>query len=202
MENQEAEEIESDIKNDIKSTKAYNILTALHEDHIIEEDAYNKYLKKLIKIQDCIVNYMEFEKLLDKRLNALKEENTKTLNEYAFLSKQQNDLNDKISKKLEEREQAKSQLTEYETNRALKSNYDIERNQEEIAKLKQAIKENEDKQMAQLLKELNEIETEKQKKKDEIQKLLSDIKKEEENYKNIVDLKEKLEFEKKKLKKK
>jgi hypothetical protein len=36
MENQEAEEIESDIKNDIKSTKAYNILTALHEDHIIE----------------------------------------------------------------------------------------------------------------------------------------------------------------------
>ena len=58
MENQEAEENESDIKNDIKSTKAYNILTALHEDHIIEEDAYNKYLKKLIKIQDCIVNYM------------------------------------------------------------------------------------------------------------------------------------------------
>ena len=201
MENQEAEEIESDIKNDIKSTKAYNILTALHEDHIIEEDAYNKYLKKLIKIQDCIVNYMEFEKLLDKRLNALKEENTKTLNEYAFLSKQQNDLNDKISKKLEEREQAKSQLTEYETNRALKSNYDIERNQEEIAKLKQAIKENEDKQMAQLLKELNEIETENQQKKDEIQKLLSDIKKEEENYKNIVDLKEKLEFEKKKTEK-
>ena len=201
MENQEAEEIESDIKNDIKSTKAYNILTALHEDHIIEEDAYNKYLKKLIKIQDCIVNYMEFEKLLDKRLNALKEENTKTLNEYAFLSKQQNDLNDKISKKLEEREQAKSQLTEYETNRALKSNYDIERNQEEIAKLKQAIKENEDKQMAQLLKELNEIETENQQKKDEIQKLLSDIKKEEENYKNIVTLKEKLEFEKKKTEK-
>ena len=201
MENQEAEEIESDIKNDIKSTKAYNILTALHEDHIIEEDAYNKYLKKLIKIQDCIVNYMEFEKLLDKRLNALKEENTKTLNEYAFLSKQQNDLNDKISKKLEEREQAKSQLTEYETNRALKSNYDIERNQEEIAKLKQAIKENEDKQMAQLLKELNEIETENQQKKDEIQKLLSDIKKEEENYKNIVSLKEKLEFEKKKTEK-
>ena len=201
MENQEAEEIESDIKNDIKSTKAYNILTALHEDHIIEEDAYNKYLKKLIKIQDCIVNYMEFEKLLDKRLNALKEENTKTLNEYAFLSKQQNDLNDKISKKLEEREQAKSQLTEYETNRALKSNYDIERNQEEIAKLKQAIKENEDKQMAQLLKELNEIETENQQKKDEIQKLLSDIKKEEENYKNIVALKEKLEFEKKKTEK-
>ena len=201
MENQEAEEIESDIKNDIKSTKAYNILTALHEDHIIEEDAYNKYLKKLIKIQDCIVNYMEFEKLLDKRLNALKEENTKTLNEYAFLSKQQTDLNDKISKKLEEREQAKSQLTEYETNRALKSNYDIERNQEEIAKLKQAIKENEDKQMAQLLKELNEIETENQQKKDEIQKLLSDIKKEEENYKNIVALKEKLEFEKKKTEK-
>ena len=201
MENQEAEEIESDIKNDIKSTKAYNILTALHEDHIIEEDAYNKYLKKLIKIQDCIVNYMEFEKLLDKRLNALKEENTKTLNEYAFLSKQQNDLNDKISKKLEEREQAKSQLTEYETNRALKSNYDIERNQEEIAKLKQAIKENEDKQMAQLLKELNEIETENQQKKDEIQKLLSDIKKEEENYKNIGALKEKLEFEKKKTEK-
>ena len=103
---------------------------------------------------------MEFEKLLDKRLNALKEENTKTLNEYAFLSKQQNDLNDKIGKKLEEREQAKSQLTEYETNRALKSNYDIERNQEEIMKLKQAIKENEDKQMAQLMKELQEIENE------------------------------------------
>ena len=171
MENQEAEENESDIKNDIKSTKAYNILTSLQEDHIIDEDTYNKYLKKLIKIQDCIVNYMEFEKLLDKRLNALKEENTKTLNEYAFLSKQQNDLNDKISKKLEEREQAKSQLTEYETNRALKSNYDIERNQEEIIKLKQAIKENEDRQMAQLMKELNEIEKENQQKKEEIQKL-------------------------------
>ena len=198
MENQEAEENESDIKNDIKSTKAYNILTSLQEDHIIDEDTYNKYLKKLIKIQDCIVNYMEFEKLLDKRLNALKEENTKTLNEYAFLSKQQNDLNDKISKKLEEREQAKSQLTEYETNRALKSNYDIERNQEEIIKLKQAIKENEDRQMAQLMKELNEIEKENQQKKEEIQKLLNDITKEEENFKNLVALKEKMEFEKKK----
>ena len=151
MESQEGEEVETDVKNDIKSTKAYAILTALQEDHLIEEDTYNKYLKKLVKIQDCIVNYMEFEKLLDKRLNALKEENTKTLNEYAFLSKQQNDLNDKIGKKLEEREQAKSQLTEYETNRALKSNYDIERNQEEIMKLKQAIKENEDKQMEKKL---------------------------------------------------
>ena len=201
MESQEGEEGENDIKNDIKSTKAYAILTALQEDHLIEEDTYNKYLKKLIKIQDCLVNYMEFEKLLDKRLNALKEENTKTLNEYAFLSKQQNDLNDKISKKLEEREQAKSQLTEYETNRALKSNYDIERNQEEIAKLKQAIKENEDKQMAQLMKELQEIENENQQKKDEIQKLLSDITKEEENYKTLVTLKEKLEFERKKTEK-
>ena len=201
MEPQEGEEAENEIKNDIKSTKAYNILVSLHEDHIIEEDAYNKYLKKLIKIQDCIVNYMEFEKLLDKRLNALKEENTKTLNEYAFLSKQQNDLNDKISKKLEEREQAKSQLTEYETNRALKSNYDIERNQEEIAKLKQAIKENEDKQMAQLMKELSEIENENQQKKDEIKKLLDDIVKEEENFKKLTALKEKLEFEKKKTEK-
>jgi chromosome segregation ATPase len=201
MEAQEGEDAENEIKNDIKSTKAYNILVSLHEDHIIEEDAYNKYLKKLIKIQDCIVNYMEFEKLLDKRLNALKEENTKTLNEYAFLSKQQNDLNDKISKKLEEREQAKSQLTEYETNRALKSNYDIERNQEEIAKLKQAIKENEDKQMAQLMKELKEIEDENQQKKDEIKKLLDDIVKEEENFKKLTSLKEKLEFEKKKTEK-
>ena len=201
MEPQEGEEAENEIKNDIKSTKAYNILVSLHEDHIIEEDAYNKYLKKLIKIQDCIVNYMEFEKLLDKRLNALKEENTKTLNEYAFLSKQQNDLNDKISKKLEEREQAKSQLTEYETNRALKSNYDIERNQEEIAKLKQIIKENEDKQMEQLMKELKEIEDENQQKKDEIKKLLDDIVKEEENYKKLTSLKEKLEFEKKKTEK-
>ena len=201
MESQEGEEVETDVKNDIKSTKAYAILTALQEDHLIEEDTYNKYLKKLVKIQDCIVNYMEFEKLLDKRLNALKEENTKTLNEYAFLSKQQNDLNDKIGKKLEEREQAKSQLTEYETNRALKSNYDIERNQEEIMKLKQAIKENEDKQMAQLMKELQEIENENQQKKDEIQKLLNDITKEEENYKTLLGLKEKLEFERKKTEK-
>ena len=201
MESQEGEEVETDVKNDIKSTKAYAILTALQEDHLIEEDTYNKYLKKLVKIQDCIVNYMEFEKLLDKRLNALKEENTKTLNEYAFLSKQQNDLNDKIGKKLEEREQAKSQLTEYETNRALKSNYDIERNQEEIMKLKQAIKENEDKQMAQLMKELQEIENENKQKKDEIQKLLNDITKEEENYKTLLGLKEKLEFERKKTEK-
>ena len=200
MESQE-EEGEEEIKNDIKSTKAYNILVALHEDHNIDEDTFNKFLKKLIKIQDCIVNYMEFEKLLDKRLNALKEENTKTLNEYALLSKQQNDLNDKISKKLEEREQAKSQLTEYETNRALKSNYDIERNQEEILKLKQAIKENEEKQTAQLLKELAEIEAENQQKKDENQKLINDIAKEEENFKNLTNLKEKLEFEKKKIEK-
>ena len=200
MEEQEAEG-EGEVKNDIKSTKAYSILTALHDDHAIDEDTFNKFLKKLIKIQDCIVNYMEFEKLLDKRLNALKEENTKTLNEYAFLSKQQNDLNDKISKKLEEREQAKSQLTEYETNRALKSNYDIERNQEEILKLKQAIKENEDRQTAQLLKELAEIENENQQKRDENQKLNNDIIKEEENFKNLTALKEKMEFEKKKIEK-
>ena len=201
MEEVQEGEGENDPKNDIKSTKAYSILTALHDDHAIDEDTFNKFLKKLVKIQDCIVNYMEFEKLLDKRLNALKEENTKTLNEYAFLSKQQNDLNDKISKKLEEREQAKSQLTEYETNRALKSNYDIERNQEEIAKLKQAIKENEDRQTAQLLKELAEIENENQQKKDENQKLINDIAKEEENFKNLTTLKEKMEFEKKKIEK-
>ena len=202
MEPQEGDQGEAEeVKNDIKSTKAYSILTALHDDHAIDEDTFNKFLKKLVKIQDCIVNYMEFEKLLDKRLNALKEENTKTLNEYAFLSKQQNDLNDKISKKLEEREQAKSQLTEYETNRALKSNYDIERNQEEILKLKQAIKENEDRQTAQLLKELAEIENENQQKKDENQKLINDIAKEEENFKNLTALKEKMEFEKKKIEK-
>ena len=47
MEPQEGEEAENEIKNDIKSTKAYNILVSLHEDHIIEEDAYNKYLKKM-----------------------------------------------------------------------------------------------------------------------------------------------------------
>ena len=170
MESQEGEEVETDVKNDIKSTKAYAILTALQEDHLIEEDTYNKYLKKLIKIQDCIVNYMEFEKLLDKRLNALKEENTKTLNEYAFLSKQQNDLNDKISKKLEEREQAKSQLTEYETNRALKSNYDIERNQEEnIAKIENEIKKimvdiyNKETESMKGEKELKEIQAKKDK---------------------------------------
>ena len=201
MEGQEGEG-EGEPQNDIKSTKAYKILTNLHDDHIIDEDTFNKFLKKLVKIQDCIVNYMEFEKLLDKRLNALKEENTKTLNEYAFLDKQQKDLNDKISKKLEEREQAKSQLTEYETNRALKSNYDIERNQEEILKLKQAIKENEDRQTAQLLKELAEIENENQQKRDENQRLINEIAKEEEHFKNLTMLKEKMEFEKKKLKKK
>ena len=65
-------------------------------------------------------------------------------------------------------------------------------------KLKQAIKENEDKQMAQLMKELQEIENENQQKKDEIQKLLNDITKEEENYKTLLGLKEKLEFERKK----
>ena len=60
MDDQEVEE-EGEIKSDIKSTKAYSILTALHEDHAIDEDTFNKFLKKLIKIQDCIVNYMEFE---------------------------------------------------------------------------------------------------------------------------------------------
>ena len=68
-------------------------------------------------------------------------------------------------------------------------------------KLKQAIKENEDKQMAQLMKELQEIENENQQKKDEIQKLLNDITKEEENYKTLLGLKEKLEFERKKTEK-
>ena len=185
-------------KSDVKSTKAYYILASLHDDHTIDEDTYHKFYKKLEKIQDCLVNYMEYEKLLDKRLNALKEENTKTLNENALLTKQQNELNEKISKKLEEREQAKSQLTEYETNRAMKSNYDIERNQEEIQKLKQAIKENEDKQMAQLLKELSEIENENNSKIDQIKNLKEQILKEEENFKNLNTLKEKIEFENKK----
>jgi uncharacterized lipoprotein YehR (DUF1307 family) len=53
-----------------------------------------------------------------------------------------------------------------------------------------------------LLKELAEIENENQQKKDEIQKLLNDITKEEENFKNLTSLKEKMEFEKKKSKKK
>ena len=138
-------------KSDVKSTKAYNILVSLHDDHSIDDDAFLKFEKKLEKMQDCLVNYMEYEKLLDKRFNALKEENTKNLNEYSLLTKQQAELNDKIGQKLEEREQAKSQLTEYETNRALKSNYELERNQEEIQRLLNDIKETEEKQKASFL---------------------------------------------------
>ena len=61
-------------KSDVKSTKAYNILVSLHDDHSIDDDAFLKFEKKLEKMQDCLVNYMEYEKLLDKRFNALKEE--------------------------------------------------------------------------------------------------------------------------------
>ena len=127
-------------KSDVKSTKAYNILVSLHDDHSIDDDAFLKFEKKLEKMQDCLVNYMEYEKLLDKRFNALKEENTKNLNEYSLLTKQQAELNDKIGQKLEEREQAKSQLTEYETNGGLKSDYELERNKEEIQRFLMILK--------------------------------------------------------------
>ena len=183
---------------DIKSTKAYNILTNLHDDNTIDDEAFTKFSKKIEKIQECNINYMEYEKLLSKRLTAIKEENTKTLNEYAILTKQQSELNDKISVKLEEREQAKSQLTEYETNRALKSNYDLERNAEEIERLKQEIDENEAKQKALMQKELDEIEESCKKKEEEIEKIKEKIKKEEINYANEETIKKKYEFENKK----
>ena len=186
-------------KSDVKSTKAYNILVSLHDDHSIDDDAFLKFEKKLEKMQDCLVNYMEYEKLLDKRFNALKEENTKNLNEYSLLTKQQAELNDKIGQKLEEREQAKSQLTEYETNRALKSNYELERNQEEIQRLLNDIKETEEKQKAALQKELDEIDAQNKKRIDEINVLKNKIEVEEAKYKEMEDLKNKLLLNNKKI---
>ena len=183
------------VKSDIKSTKAYNILTNLHDDRSIDDDAYALFCQKLEKMQDCLVNYMEYEKLLVKRLNALKEENTKTLNEYSVITKQQAELNDKIAKKIEEREQAKSQLNEYETNRQMKSQYEYDRNKEEIERLNESIKANEDREMAKLQAELDELEKENQKKLEEINKLKEEIAKEETHLKNEEAFKQKIEYE-------
>ena len=183
------------VKSDIKSTKAYNILTNLHDDRSIDDDTFNLFCQKMEKMQDCLVNYMEYEKLLVKRLNALKEENTKTLNEYSVLTKQQAELNDKIAKKIEEREQAKSQLNEYETNRQMKSQYEYDRNKEEIQRLQETIKANEDREMAKLQAELDELEKENQKRLDGINKLKEEIAKEEEHLKNEETLKQKVEYE-------
>ena len=182
-------------KSDIKSTKAYNILTNLHDDRSIDDDAFTLFTQKLEKMQDCLVNYMEYEKLLVKRLNALKEENTKTLNEYSVLTKQQAELNDKIAQKIEEREQAKSQLNEYETNRQMKSQYEYDRNKEEIQRLLDSIKEIEEKEMAKLQNELDELKRENDRKLDDINKLKNEIQKEEDHLKNEETFKQKLDYE-------
>lgn len=55
---------------DIKSTKAYNILTNLHDDNTIDDEAFTKFSKKIEKIQECNINYMEYEKLLSKRFDS------------------------------------------------------------------------------------------------------------------------------------
>ena len=170
-------------KSDIKSTKAYNILTNLHDDRSIDDDAFTLFTQKLEKMQDCLVNYMEYEKLLVKRLNTLKEENTKTLNEYSVLTKQQTELNDKIAQKIEEREQAKSQLNEYETNRQMKSQYEYDRNKEEIQRLLDSIKEIEEKEMAKLQNELDELKRENDHKLDDINKLKNEIQKRRRSFK-------------------
>jgi chromosome segregation ATPase len=179
---------------DVKTTSAYKILSSLQGDNTIDTDTFGKYVNKIAKVHQYLINYMETEKVIVSNLNKLKEENTKTLNDYSVLQKQQAELNDLINRTSEECRKAKGELAEYENTRLLKLQFDIDRLNEQITRIQEQINNNEKEQIESLKKQIEIIQEEINKKSQQKDKLEDDISKASSRYRDVMNLKEKIDL--------
>jgi chromosome segregation ATPase len=175
---------------DVKSTAAYKLLLSLQVDNTIDSETFGKYLSKLNKLHQYLMNYMETENVLVHNLNKLKEENIKTLNEYAKFQKEQEELTTKISTVNEECRKAKAELNEYENTRLLTKQFDIDRLSEHITRLKEQISNSEKEQLENLKRQIESLEKEIEKDKNNLNKLETDIREADLRYKNVQAIKE------------
>lgn len=187
---------------DIKSTAAYKQLFSLQGDNTIDAETFGKYLSKLTKVHQYLMNYMETENVLVNNLNKLKEENTKTLNEYAKLQKEQEEMTNKINNISEECRKAKVELSEYENTRLLNKQFDIERLNEHISRLKEQIDMSEKEQVENLKKQIEILQEEIKKKAEAYEKIENDIKQADTRYRENQLLKEKIDLNNEQKKKK
>lgn len=179
---------------DVKSTAAYKILMNLQGDNTIDTETFSKFVNKIAKVHQYLINYMETEKLIVSNLNKLKEENTKTLNDYAVLQKQQAELNDLINRTSEECRKAKGELAEYENTRLLKLQFDIDRLNEQITRIKEQIESNEKEQIESLKKQIESIQDDINRKTAIKERIEDDISKATSRYREVMLLKEKIDL--------
>ena len=179
---------------DIKTTATYKLLSNLQGDNTIDNSAFGLYLNKLTTVHQYMIKYMEMEKVLVQNLNKIKEENNKTLNEYTVLQSQQNDLNDKLSSINEECRKAKAELSEYENTRLLNKQYTIERMNDFIGELKDQISNTEKEQLENLKRQILIVQEEIKKKNESSDKLDSEIKTKEIQFRELQILRDKVEF--------
>jgi len=179
---------------DVKTTSVYKILVSLQGDNTIDTETFSKYVNKIAKVHQYLMNYMETEKVIVSNLNKLKEENTKTLNDYAVLQKQQAELNDMINRTSDECRKAKGELAEYENTRLLKLQFDIDRLNEQISRIKEQIYNNEKEQIENLKKQIEVIQDDINRKTTTKEKLEDDINKGSGRYREVTNLKEKIDL--------
>jgi chromosome segregation ATPase len=179
---------------DYKTTGAYKILVSLQGDNTIDSETFVKYMNKLAKVHQYSMTYMQTEKVLSTSLKKLREDNTRTLNEYSELQKQQSELMELINKTSEECRKTKAELSEYENSRLLKKQWAIDRLYEQIDKLKREIDNKEKDQLENLKKQIEKIQEEINEKVANKEKLETDIAKTNQRSKEMQNLKDKLDF--------
>jgi chromosome segregation ATPase len=186
---------------DIKHTEAYKNLVNLQSDNTIDSEVFTKFAQKLVKVHQFLMKNMKLEQVLTDKLTKLKEENTKTLNDYAVLQKQQSDLNDLINRTSEESRKAKVELNEYENTRIANKLYEIEQKKDNIEELKKKIHNSEQEQIEALNKQIDLIKSLIKERNETMEKVEKTIKDTAVKYKDMQILKEKIDFENEKKKK-
>lgn len=189
-----AEQVSSNYKN----TKAYQILVALRDGSDISPEHFEQFSKKLEDLQQLSDGNMLVEVKLKEALKRIEDKYEVINAEVATANKKQEELSIKIQQKMEEREKWKSELSEYETQRQLKTNYELERLKDQIKVLEDQIKKEEESQMQKLQAELNELEGQNLEKKKEIESLKERLTKGDDEISKLKEFREKIEMEIKK----
>lgn len=179
---------------DIKSLQAFKILEDLESDNSIDKQTCTRHVESLSFLHKNLIKYMEIEKIITDHLNRFKEDNKKVLSEKDALEKQQQELNDMISRTIEECHNAKKELNEYENVRALTMQYEIDMKVSQIEKLEKDIRSSEEETVQRLLVQIEHIKDEINVKQKELSKIEEEIKKTEAEYSKFQDSKNKIDL--------
>jgi peptidoglycan hydrolase CwlO-like protein len=133
---------------------------------------------------------MKSEKVLDSYLHKLKEELGKIQTELSLLTNQHTDINKLIVNTSEECRKAKSELTEYETNKLANKMYFIEQKKEQIEDLMKKKKANDDKKKEKLDTQILEIKSRNGELQTLIEKIETEMKERQKEIKQFESLKE------------